>query len=89
MAGITITNEQIFDELRALTNNVITLVTKLDTLVNVGNDHEQRIRELEKVSVADHESRIRGLERKIWVAAGVAAAGGGGVVQALHAVLGA
>ncbi|QFU87889.1 hypothetical protein [Amycolatopsis sp. YIM 10] len=40
-------------------------------------------------SIADHESRIRSLERKIWIAAGIAAAGSGAIVQSLNAVLGA
>lgn len=38
--------------------------------------------------IADHESRIRSLERKVWVAATVAATMAGSVVQAFNSLTG-
>lgn len=39
--------------------------------------------------IADHENRLRSLERKVWLAAGAAAALSGGIVQAFNTVSGA
>ncbi|MEC3977913.1 hypothetical protein [Amycolatopsis sp. H20-H5] len=88
MTGVTITNEEIFAELRSVSDKVNQVGGKLDGLVRETTDHESRIRSLEKINVADHESRIRALERKVWTAAGAAAVAGGGLVQALHAIVG-
>lgn len=40
------------------------------------------------VSADDHEARIRSLERKVWVSAGVAAVGGAGLWQGLATAFG-
>jgi hypothetical protein len=87
--AVTITNEQIFDELREMSDKLNQAVSKLDDLVHHNSDHETRIRELEKgQQLTDHEDRIRALERKVWGAAGAAAVLGGGLVQGLHTILG-
>lgn len=39
--------------------------------------------------IADHENRLRSLERKVWIAAGVAAGLTGGIVQAINSLTGA
>ncbi|WP_116042234.1 hypothetical protein [Amycolatopsis palatopharyngis] len=39
--------------------------------------------------IADHENRLRSLERKVWLAAGIAAAASGGIVQAFNTAMGA
>lgn len=39
--------------------------------------------------IADHENRLRSLERKIWIAAGIAAGLAGGIVQAVNSLMGA
>lgn len=39
--------------------------------------------------IADHENRLRALERKVWVASGVAAGLAGGIVQAINSIMGA
>jgi hypothetical protein len=46
--------------------------------------------DLKKVTevMPDHETRIRALERRIWLAAGVAAGAAAGITKALSAVLG-
>ena len=77
-SGVYISNGQMYQELRSLSDGVTRVETKLDTigqaLSDVGKD------------VADHESRIRALEHTIWRAAGGAAvlgAGAGIVAQFL------
>lgn len=73
MSGVMITNEQIFGELRGVSAEVSAIGGKLDTLALHNNDHE---------------TRIRALERKVWAAAGAASVLGGGIVQGIHAALG-
>lgn len=53
--------------------------TKLDLALARLDDHESRMRQLEKPSRSptDIERRVRFLERAIWVAAGIGIAGGG------------
>lgn len=39
-------------------------------------------------TIADHETRIRSIERRMWVVAGLAAAGAGGITQAFNSLMG-
>jgi hypothetical protein len=54
---------------------LVRIETKLDLALTRVDDHEARMRALEKPG--ELERRVRFLEYAIWVAAGVAAAGGG------------
>lgn len=49
--------------------------TKLDLALSKLDDHESRMRRLERPG--DIERRVRFLERAVWVAAGIGIAGGG------------
>ncbi|MER5916202.1 hypothetical protein ABT124_38805 [Streptomyces sp. NPDC001982] len=76
--GVYISSPQMYQELRSLSDGLIQVETKLDTigqnLTEVGKD------------VADHESRIRSLEHTMWRASGAAAvlgAAGGVLAQFL------
>lgn len=77
-AGVYISNGQMYQELRSLSDGVTRVETKLDTIGQALNDVGK--------DVADHESRIRTLEHMVWRAAGGAAvfgAGAGVVAQFL------
>lgn len=54
-------------------HEVITRLTRIETKL-----------EMWLASHADHESRIRSLERKIWLAMGAAAVGGGTLSQLIQ-----
>lgn len=68
-AGVVITMDRIYTELRAVHDEV--------------KDMRGEVKD-----IADHENRLRSLERKIWIAAGVAAGLAGGIVQAINSVMG-
>jgi hypothetical protein len=71
IAGVTITNREIYDQVLATKDLTAKLVDKVDAI-------EKRD--------GDHETRIRSLERWRWTVVGVAAAvsaAGGSVVSAL------
>lgn len=77
-SGVYISNGQMYQELRSLSDGVTRVETKLDTIGQALSDDSK--------DVADHESRIRALEHAIWRAAGGAAvlgAGAGIVAQFL------
>lgn len=65
----------------ALAIQLAIINTKLDTLILQRDDHETRIRDLEKSSEsgearADQELRLRKLEQFRWIVVGVALAAG-------------
>lgn len=60
MSGVMITNEQIYDELRQLTDRVTQSVGKLDDIVRHSDDHETRLRVLER-----SDSRLVEVEKAI------------------------
>lgn len=62
---------------REVLDRLVRIETKIDLSISRVDDHETRLRRLEKVRGDDHETRLRRLERVLWVAAGAAAAGGG------------
>jgi hypothetical protein len=89
-----------FGELRdRMTRVEVKLDLVLGQLGGAHTDHEARLRELEHrpdpsahltehaTRLADHESRLRKLERAVWMWAGAAACGGGGVGAFLASVL--
>lgn len=59
-SGVHITNEQIFTELRALTDRVTVAVGKLDEVKADTSDHETRLRVLER-----SDSRLAEVEKAI------------------------
>jgi hypothetical protein len=65
------------DTLTDIKTGMASMGTKLDLLI-------QRIDPV----ITDHESRLRKLEQKVWLASGVALAGGGALGATLSAVLG-
>lgn len=68
--SVLITPTQMYDEMRATREQVQRLANLVDpALGDIRAD------------VTDHETRIRHLERKVWVAAGVAAGAGAGIAQ--------
>jgi hypothetical protein len=79
--GVHITNEQIFTELRALTDRVTLSVSRLDDIVTHSNDHETRLRVLERSDsrLVEVEKAIVELKaekrdnRALWVAVAIAA----------------
>lgn len=72
-----VTPNDMLSEIRALRRAVDVLTTKVDpALADVRHD------------VDDHETRIRAVERRVWIAAGTALAGGAGLSQAISALLG-
>jgi hypothetical protein len=70
---------------------LVRIETKMDFVVDSFKSQESRITALEKLQDAphpDHESRIRKLERVVWIASGIALAGGGALGTILSNVTG-
>lgn len=66
--SVVITPTQMYGEIRDMKEQVQHLVNVVDpALTDIRSD------------VSDHEGRIRGLERKVWIAAGLAAGAGAGL----------
>jgi hypothetical protein len=73
--GVHITNEQIFTELRQMSDRLTVVVGKLESLGERSSDHETRLRDLEKVD-ADHRLSMIEASKKdnraLWVAISIA-----------------
>lgn len=68
--SVVITPTQMYGEIRDMKEQVQHLITVVDpALTDIRSD------------VADHESRIRSVERRLWIAAGIAAGAGAGLAQ--------
>lgn len=73
--GVTITLEQMYNEIRDLTAQVTRALGKLDESTRDVADHESRLRSLEGATdvehrVSDHETRLRMIEQWRWKFAG-------------------
>lgn len=71
--SVVITPTELFLELRATHQAVTEMRGELKDMAR---------------TMPDHESRLRALERKVWVASGVAAGTAAGLVEGLRAALG-
>lgn len=85
VGAVIITPAQMYDEIRQVREEVSHLSALLDPAINSIRDDLKDVREVAK----DHETRLRGVERRVWVAAGVAAVIALGGSQAVNAALGA
>ncbi|QUH01442.1 hypothetical protein HUO13_12035 [Saccharopolyspora erythraea] len=70
-----ITLRDLHEDIRAIRNDLTTVIAQLSATTTTQADHEMRIRELEKttassVEVAKHEERLDALDRKHWYATG-------------------
>lgn len=84
--AVVITTREIYDEVKGTRADVQQVLSRLDDQSKSIQDHEDRIRLLEKSNPADQEERLKGLERFRWMALGAATllgGGGGAVVQQL------
>lgn len=73
MTGAEVTIREIYDKVQEIS-------TKMDVLATRFHAGEQK--------TEDHESRIRALERRVWVATGSSAMLAGGVVHVIQAIAG-
>lgn len=80
--SVIITPGQMYAEIRDMAVKVDKLTAIIDpALTTIREDVAEVV-----ADVADHESRIRAVERRLWVAAGIAAAAGTGLSQILPAL---
>lgn len=71
--SVIVSPRDMYDEIRGLRDDVGRLTSVVDpALTDI------------KAKQTDHEGRLRSLERKVWVAAGIAAAAGLGLSQAIQ-----
>ncbi|MCO1575038.1 hypothetical protein M8C13_04595 [Crossiella sp. SN42] len=79
-AGVVIPLSEVYREVREMHNETKEVRSELGAL------RTELRAELRPVN--DHESRIRSLERKVWIASGLAAGAGAGLTKILSTVLG-
>lgn len=72
-SGAEISTREIYDEVRSISTKLDHLSTRFDAVVKDQDDHERR---------------IRILERRLWLATGASAVLAGGAVQVINAVVG-
>lgn len=80
---------RVLDGIQSLTERMVRVETKLDSATNRLDSHEIRLSAIEKsVPDPDHEARLRKLERAVWIAGGIALAGGGALGSILSSITG-
>jgi hypothetical protein len=76
--SVVITPAQMYAEIRTMAEKVDHLAAVVDPALSTIRDDVSEIRD----DLGDHETRIRSIERRVWVFAGTAMAGGAGIAQA-------
>jgi hypothetical protein len=75
-AGVAavITVNDMYHELQGLRSDIQTISGKFDDVPRQIADHEAQLRPLAGIpaDIADHESRLRMVEKRIWMASGIA-----------------
>ena len=92
--AVIITTTEMYRELRTVAEKVTHLADLVDPaltnlrteIAGVKSDAESAARAIALVQT-DHETRMRVLERRMWIAAGIAAASGAGVGAVISQVL--
>ena len=75
--SVIITPAQMYSEIRIMSEKVDKLATVVDPALSTIREDLGGVR----IVQADHESRLRAIDRRLWLAAVVAAASGAGIAQ--------
>ena len=75
--SVIITPAQMYSEIRTMSEKVDHLAAVIDPALSTIREDLGEVR----VVQADHESRLRAIDRRLWLAAVVAAASGAGIAQ--------
>lgn len=80
--SVVITPTQMYAEIRAMSGKVDHLAAVLDPALSTIREDVALVRVVQQ----DHENRLRSLDKRVWIAAVVAAGSSAGITQLIAAV---